>query len=339
MNRTNVKLLISALSSDKARKINPNHINLIKHTAYYIYDYMRKTVYSVILAVLAVLFTVSCSPDTVSSGGSEENGLPMPVFVNPVSSTSRAIDVSSPDTGESVSIIYLHHAPALMGFSESGKNDDGSATVMVYGKPVEVRVTQDGSDIIYNGTSSDLLFTIRLHADGSLDYRQSANLVYNNQIEYLNVTEGVDMKVDEDGNVRGSFRSWFAMEFQDGSGAGASAMYGEVRSKGDIYAMVNLSMKMLHSPLSSLPSLEEAFEYSLDEKLEESSDAALYHPYQIGWLKDSVFNSYEFNNSETEGDYSPTNREKCEKLNGKIVEIFGDNSWKVEYLGENPETV
>ena len=240
-------------------------------------------------------------------------------------------------------MIYLYQAPALMGFREDADIADGSSTVMVYGNPVEVTATQEGSDIVYTGISADLLFTIRLHADGSLDYRQSADILITNggddgnrTIEYINVTEGIDMQVDVEGNVRGSFRSWFAMEFEDGSGAGATAMYGEVRSKGDIYAMVNLTMDSLSTPLSSLPNLKDAFEYDLDEKLEDSADIEAYHPYHIGWLKNSVYDSYEYNKEMT-GGYNPDNRKKCERLNQKIVALFGDDSWQVEYLGENPD--
>ena len=228
-----------------------------------------------------------------------------------------------------------------MGFREDADIADGSSTVMVYGNPVEVTATQEGSDIVYTGTSTDLLFTMRLHADGSLDYRQSADLLITNggdagsqTIEYISVTEGIGMNVDVEGNVRGSFRSWFAMEFKDGSGAGATAMYGEVRSKGDIHAMVNLTMDSSTTPLESLPSLEEAFEYDLDEKLEDSADIEAFHPYEIGWIKDSIFHSYEYDSGS--GGTGDSNREKCKMLNEKIADIFGDNSWQVKYLGENP---
>lgn len=302
---------------------------------------MKGIVRTIILAVLSALLIASCSLD-MSSDGFADGEILMPVFASPASGASRAIDATSPDTGSSVAKIYLYQAPALMGFREDADIADGSSTVMVYGNPVEVTATQDGSDIVYTGTSTDLLFTIRLHADGSLDYRQSADLFITNggddrsqTIEYINVTEGIDMKVGAEGNVRGSFRSWFAMEFKDGSGAGATAMYGEVRSKGDIYAMVNLTMDSSATPFESLPSLEEAFEYDLDEKLEDSADIEAYHPYQIGWLKNSVYDSYEYD-KEMAGGYNPDNREKCEKLNQKIVALFGDDSWQVEYLGENP---
>lgn len=301
---------------------------------------MKGIVRATILAALSVLLIASCSLD-MSSDGFADGEILMPVFASPASGASRAIDATSPDTGSSVAKIYLYQAPALMGFREDADIADGSSTVMVYGNPVEVTTTQEGSDIVYTGTSADLLFTIRLHADGSLDYRQSADILITNggddgnqTIEYINVTEGIDMQVDVEGNVRGSFRSWFAMEFEDGSGAGATAMYGEVRSKGDIYAMVNLTMDGLSTPLSSLPNLKDAFEYDLDERLDDSADIEAYHPYQIGWIKDSIFHSYEYDSGS--GGTGDSNREKCKMLNEKIADIFGDNSWQVKYLGENP---
>lgn len=301
---------------------------------------MKGIVRATILAALSVLLIASCSLD-MSSDGFADGEILMPVFASPASGASRAIDATSPDTGSSVAKIYLYQAPALMGFREDADIADGSSTVMVYGNPVEVTATQEGSDIVYTGTSADLLFTIRLHADGSLDYRQSADILITNggddgnqTIEYINVTEGIDMQVDVEGNVRGSFRSWFAMEFEDGSGAGATAMYGEVRSKGDIYAMVNLTMDGLSTPLSSLPNLKDAFEYDLDERLDDSADIEAYHPYQIGWIKDSIFHSYEYDSGS--GGTGDSNREKCKMLNEKIADIFGDNSWQVKYLGENP---
>ena len=302
--------------------------------------YMKGIVRATILAALSVLLIASCSLD-MSSDGFADGEILMPVFASPASGASRAIDATSPDTGSSVAKIYLYQAPALMGFREDADIADGSSTVMVYGNPVEVTATQEGSDIVYTGTSADLLFTIRLHADGSLDYRQSADILITNggddgnqTIEYINVTEGIDMQVDVEGNVRGSFRSWFAMEFEDGSGAGATAMYGEVRSKGDIYAMVNLTMDGLSTPLSSLPNLKDAFEYDLDERLDDSADIEAYHPYQISWIKDSIFHSYEYDSGS--GGTGDSNREKCKMLNEKIADIFGDNSWQVKYLGENP---
>lgn len=301
---------------------------------------MKGIVRATILAALSVLLIASCSLD-MSSDGFADGEILMPVFASPASGASRAIDATSPDTGSSVAKIYLYQAPALMGFREDADIADGSSTVMVYGNPVEVTATQEGSDIVYTGTSADLLFTIRLHADGSLDYRQSADILITNggddgnqTIEYINVTEGIDMQVDVEGNVRGSFRSWFAMEFEDGSGAGATAMYGEVRSKGDIYAMVNLTMDGLSTPLSSLPNLKDAFEYDLDERLDDSADIEAYHPYQISWIKDSIFHSYEYDSGS--GGTGDSNREKCKMLNEKIADIFGDNSWQVKYLGENP---
>lgn len=301
---------------------------------------MKGIARTITLALLVALFMTSCTLDTPSTSGSEEMEILMPVFANPISGTSRAVDVSDSDISTSVSKLYLYQAPALMGFMEDDEIADGSSTVMVYGVPVVLTVTQDGTDIVYNGTSSDLLFTIRLHADGTLDYRQAADPVIRDvgnggtqDFEYISVTEGTGMKVDENGDVQGSFRSWFAMGILGGSGSGASAMYGEVRSKGGIHAMVNLTMKMGRFSSQNLPDLSDAFAYDLDEKLAGFTDVAIKHPYQIGWLKDSVFSSYEYNNNETEGDYSPTNEEKCTMLNKKIIEIFGDDSWQVDYIG------
>ena len=273
---------------------------------------MKGVARTITLALLVALFMTSCTLDTPSTSESEEMEILMPIFANPISGTSRAVDVSDSDISTSVSKLYLYQAPALMGFMEDGEIADGSSTVMVYGVPVVLTVTQDGTDIVYNGTSSDLLFTIRLHADGTLDYRQAADLVIRDvgnggtqDFEYISV-----------------FRSWFTMGIMGGSGSGASAMYGEVRSKGGIHAMVNLTMKMGRSSSQNLPDLSDAFAYDLDEKLADFTDVAINHPYQIGWLKDSVFSSYEYNNNETEGDYSPTNEEKCTMLNKKIIHII-----------------
>lgn len=233
---------------------------------------------------------------------------------------------------------YLYtQAPALMSFRES--QTAIPQEIMVYDTAVVLTASTEGTDTIYEGTSEDLIFRIVLHEDGSLDYRQAAKVRLNATNEgkpqvndYVSVVEGVDMKVDDEGNITGGFQSWIIMQI-DGGTPGEAAMKGELRSKGSLYAVANLTMKSGYPKHTSMPCVEEAFEYSITDLTE--GMVTVEHPYQLGWTDGSTFGSFEYNNSVTGGDVTPPDEEKCEELNKKVQEIFSDSEWQIDFIEDS----
>lgn len=86
-------------------------------------------------------------------------------------------------------------------------------------------------------------------------------------------------------------------------------------------------------PSTGLPSVEDAFSYDIAEKTE--GMMTIGHPYQIVWTDGSVFDSFVYNNSVTGGDVTPSDEEKCEKLNKKIQEIFKDSKWQIDFIEDS----
>lgn len=231
---------------------------------------------------------------------------------------------------------YLYtQAPALMSFRES--QTAIPQEVMVYDTAVALAVSTEGTDTIYEGTSEDLIFRIVLHEDGSLDYRQAAKVQVifdgeNRTNIAVSVVEGVNMEVDDEGNIAGGFQSWNIMQIDDNPPA-ESAMFGELRSKGSLYAVANLTMKSRLQKDKSMPSVKDAFVYSITDLTE--GMVTIGHPYQLGWTDGSTFGSFEYNNSVTGGEVPPPDEEKCEELNEKIQEIFKDSKWQIDFIEDS----
>lgn len=301
---------------------------------------MLASMKKIFLVLLGAFLMTSCALDSSGPQGPDagKDVYSLPVFVNSPAS-ARSIVIGNNGTNGEVGKYYLYtQAPALMSFHDSPTAIPQE--IMVYDTAVALAVSTEGTDTIYEGTSEDLIFRIELHEDGSLDYRQATNVRINATNEgkpqvndYVSVVEGVDMKVDDEGNITGGFQSWIIMQIDGGTPADA-AMEGEVRSKGKLYAVANVTMKgVLPQSDDGMPSVEEAFSYDIAEKTE--GMMTIGHPYQIGWTDGSVFDSFEYNNSVTGGDVKPSDEEKCEELNQKIQEIFKDSKWQIDFIDDS----
>ena len=303
---------------------------------------MLASMKKIFLVLLAAFLMTSCALDSSGPQGPDagKDVYSLPVFVNSPAS-ARSIVIGNNGTNSEVGKYYLYtQAPALMSFRDSQNPIPEKATVQVYDTAVAITVSTEGTDTIFEGTNEDLIFKIVLHKDGSLDYRQAAKVRINATKEgetqtndYVSVVEGVGMKVDADGNITGGFQSWNIMQI-NGRALGQDAMEGEVRSKGKLYAVANVTMKgVLPQSDDGMPSVEEAFSYDIAEKTE--GMMTIRHPYQIVWTDSSAFGSFEYNNSVTGGDVTPSDEEKCEELNKKIQEIFIDSEWQVDFIEDS----
>ena len=291
--------------------------------------------------LLAAFLMTSCALDSSGPQGPDagKDVYSLPVFVNSPAS-ARSIVIGNNGTNSEVGKYYLYtQAPALMSFRDSQNPIPEKATVQVYDTAVAITVSTEGTDTIFEGTNEDLIFKIVLHKDGSLDYRQAAKVRINatnagepQTKDYVSVVEGVGMKVDADGNITGGFQSWNIMQVNGGT-LGQAAMEGELRSKGSLYAIANLTMKSGQQKDKSMPSVEEAFKYDITELVE--GMVTIRHPYQLGWTDGSAFGSFEYNNSVTGGDVTPSDEEKCEELNKKIQEIFIDSEWQIDFIEDS----
>lgn len=311
----------------------------------------------IIILLLASFFMTSCALDSSGPQGPDagKDVYSLPVFVNSPAS-ARSIVIGNNGTNSEVGKYYLYtQAPALMSFRDSQNPIPEKTTVQVYDTVVALTVSTEGTDTIFEGTNKDLIFKIVLHKDGSLDYRQAAKVRVNATNEgepqtndYVSVVEGVGMKVDADGNITGGFQSWNIMQINGGTPR-HTAMEGEVRSKGKLYAVANVTMKgvlpqsdddmpsveeaLTPQPSSGLPNVEEVFSYDIANLTEGMT--TIGHPYQLGWTDGSTFDSFEYNNSVTGGDVTPPDEEKCEKLNEKIQEIFKDSKWQIDFIEDS----
>ena len=303
---------------------------------------MLASMKKIFLVLLAAFLMTSCALDSSGPQGPDagKDVYSLPVFVNSPAS-ARSIVIGNNGTNSEVGKYYLYtQAPALMSFRDSQNPIPEKATVQVYDTAVVITVSTEGTDTIFEGTNEDLIFKIVLHKDGSLDYRQAAKVRINATNEgglqtndYVSVVEGVGMKVDADGNITGGFQSWNIMQINGGT-LGQTAMEGEVRSKGKLYAVANVTMKgVLPQSDDGMPSVEEAFSYDIAEKTE--GMMTIRHPYQIGWTDGSVFDSFEYNNSVTGGSETPPDEERCEEHNKKIQEIFKDSKWKIYFIEDS----
>lgn len=318
---------------------------------------MLASMKKIFLVLLAAFLMTSCALDSSGPQGPDarKDVYSLPVFVNSPAS-ARSIVIGNNGTNSEVGKYYLYtQAPALMSFRDSQNPIPEKATVQVYDTAVAITVSTEGTDTIFEGTNEDLIYKIVLHKDGSLDYRQAAKVRINatnggepQTNDYVSVVEGVGMKVDADGNITGGFQSWNIMQINGGT-LGQTAMEGEVRSKGKLYAVANVTMKgvlpqsddgmpsveeaLTPQPSTGLPSVEEAFSYDIAEKTE--GMMTIGHPYQIGWTDGSVFDSFEYNNSATGGSETPSGEERCEELNQKIQEIFKDSKWQIDFIEDS----
>lgn len=303
---------------------------------------MLASMKKIFLVLLAAFLMTSCALDSSGPQGPDagKDVYSLPVFVNSPAS-ARSIVIGNNGTNSEVDKYYLYtQAPALMSFRDSQNPIPEKATVQVYDTAVAITVSTEGTDTIFEGTNEDLIFKIVLHKDGSLDYRQAAKVRINatnggepQTNDYVSVVEGVGMKVDADGNITGGFQSWNIMQINEGT-LGQTAMEGEVRSKGKLYAVANVTMKGgLPQSDDGMPSVEEAFSYDIAEKTE--GMMTIGHPYQIGWTNGSVFDSFEYNNSATGGSETPSGEERCEELNRKIQEIFKDSKWQIDFIEDS----